>query len=241
MVFEHIEKLKREYTDKYVVVDESLPELRRFRGQTGTVRTVNMSGKALVEFDAYDNIGWYDIDVDYLKVIEKPLPKPEAPAKKAAPAKKESPAKKAPSELEKARASKDKPAATPAASAKAPAKTSDTSKMSVEEMLAAARAGDSGGSSAAAKPAAKATESKAAGDPKSMSVEEMLAAARAGDGGGGSAAPAAEPEAAPEPEPEPAAAAPEPEPEPEAPSEPQGDLPTDVDGMVEYCRRVDGS
>ncbi len=67
MVFEHIEKLKLEYTDKFVVVDERRPELRRFKGQTGTVRTVNMNGRALVEFDAYDNIGWYDIEIDYLR------------------------------------------------------------------------------------------------------------------------------------------------------------------------------
>ena len=53
MVFEHIEKLKREYTDKYVVVDLSRPELRRFEGQTGVIKTVNMNGNALVEFDGF--------------------------------------------------------------------------------------------------------------------------------------------------------------------------------------------
>ena len=42
MIFDHIEKLKKEITDKYVVVDESRPELRRFRGLTGAVKTVNM-------------------------------------------------------------------------------------------------------------------------------------------------------------------------------------------------------
>ena len=47
MVFDQIERLKHEYTDKFVVVDERRPELRRFRGLTGTVRTVNMSGRAL--------------------------------------------------------------------------------------------------------------------------------------------------------------------------------------------------
>ena len=95
MVFEQIEKLKRQYTDKYVIVDDSLPELRRFKGLTGTVKTVNMSGRALVEFDGLNNIGWYDIELDYLKVIDQPLPKPEEqPAKKAdKPAKAEAPAK----------------------------------------------------------------------------------------------------------------------------------------------------
>ena len=92
MVFDHIEKLKREYTDKYVVVDNTQPELQRFDGQTGIVRTVNMNGKALVEFDAFENIGWFDIGLDFLKVIDAPLPKEE---KKAAPAKKKPAAKAA--------------------------------------------------------------------------------------------------------------------------------------------------
>ena len=93
MVFEHIEKLKQEYTDKYVIVDDSRPELRRFVGATGTVRTVNMSGRALVEFDAYDNIGWYDIDIDFLRIIEKPIVK-EEPKAAAKPAEKAKPAAK---------------------------------------------------------------------------------------------------------------------------------------------------
>ena len=73
MVFERIEELKHDYTDKYVVVDDLRPELRRFRGLTGTVKTVNMNGQALVEFDGRNNIGWYDIDIDFIKVIESPL------------------------------------------------------------------------------------------------------------------------------------------------------------------------
>ena len=40
-----------------------------------------MSGQALVEFDVYDNIGWYDIDVDFLKIVEKPVVKEEPKAK----------------------------------------------------------------------------------------------------------------------------------------------------------------
>ena len=73
MVFEHIENLKRAYTDKLVVVAEDRPELGRFQGQTGTVRTVNMSGRALVEFDGNQNIGWFDIDVDFLKLVDEPV------------------------------------------------------------------------------------------------------------------------------------------------------------------------
>ena len=189
MVFEQIEQLKQQYTDKYVVVDEQRPELRRFRGRTGTVRTVNMSGRALVEFEGDNNIGWYDIDLDFLKVIDAPLPKPE----KAKPKQEAKPAPKA----EKA----GKPAAPgkPAATGKPAA-----GKMSVEEMLAAARVGGKAGAAPAGKapagkapatkaaPAAEKAEAKPAKKPGAMSVEEMLAAARAEkDGGGAKSAPAA--------------------------------------------------
>ena len=84
------EKLKRDYTDKYVVVDATRPELHRFRNFTGFVKTVNMNGRALVEFGEDNNIGWYDIELDFLKVVDKPEPKePEAKAAKASPVKKE--------------------------------------------------------------------------------------------------------------------------------------------------------
>ena len=180
MVFQQIEKLKREYTDKYVLVDESRPELRRFAGMTGTVKTVNMSGRALVEFDAYNNIGWYDIDVAYLKVVDQPLPKPEEkPAKKA---EKAAPAAKA-----------EKPAAAaPAAKAAAPA------GKSMADILAAARGGAkpaAGAAPAAPKAEKPAVEKPAAsaGDAKKMSVAEMIAAAK----GGKPAAPKVEAAAAP--------------------------------------------
>ena len=174
MVFEHIEKLKLEYTDKYVVVDENRPELGRFKGITGTVRTVNMSGRALVEFDAYDNTGWYDIDIDFLKVIDQPLPKPEAqPAKKAAAKPAAKKAAKAPSELEKAR------------SAKPAAKTGGG--MSVSDVLAAARGDKGQASGTTAKPAS----AKAKVDSKSMSVADVMAAARSKKGGATAAVPSA--------------------------------------------------
>ena len=101
MFTDQIEKMKRDYTDKYVVVDGTRPELARFRDVVGRVKTVNMSGRALVEFDDYHvNIGWYDIDPEFLKVVDKPPPKaPKTEAKKAAP-------KAAP-------AAKEKPAAKP--------------------------------------------------------------------------------------------------------------------------------
>lgn len=136
-MFDQIEKLKREFTDKYVVVDERLPELHRFKGKTGLIKTVNMSGKALVSFDGDNNIAWYDIGLDFLKIVPKPEPKAEEekPAKKAAPAAK-------PAEAKEAAAPKPA-AAAPAAGEK---------KMSVAEMLRAAKAG--GAAPAAAAPAA---------------------------------------------------------------------------------------
>ncbi len=122
MIFEHIEKLKKQYTDKYVVVDEGRPELKRFRGLTGTVKTVNMSGRALVEFDGYSNIGWYDIDPVFLKVVDAPPPKPvEAKKEKAAAPKAEKAAPAAaPAKDAVAKAAPAKPApAKPAAAARA--------------------------------------------------------------------------------------------------------------------------
>jgi len=93
------EQLKKEWTDKYVVVDAGAPELKRFSGLTGTVRTINMNGRALVEFDGPVDISWYDIDPSYLKVVSEPLKKnaPEKHEKPAAAAAAPKPAAVAPS------------------------------------------------------------------------------------------------------------------------------------------------
>src|SRR5262245_10743080 len=160
MIFEHIEKLKKQYTDKYVVVDDSQPELTRFRGLTGAVKTVNMSGRALVEFDGYNNIGWYDIDPAYLRVVPAPAPKPvEGKKDKAAAPKAETP--KAPAAAAKPVGEKKAPAAKPAAAAPA--------GKSVAEILAAARkpAGAATAPAAEAKPPA--APAKVAAGGKGMS------------------------------------------------------------------------
>lgn len=134
-MFDQIEKLKREYTDKYVVVDASRPELQRFKNMTGQVKTVNMSGRALVRFDGGDNnIGWFDINPEFLKFVPKPEPKPEE----------EKHAKPKP-------AAAAKPVAAPAA-AKPAAATGDK-KPSVAEMLRAQAAAKAGGAAPAAAPA----------------------------------------------------------------------------------------
>ncbi len=135
---EQIEQMKREFTDKYVLVDTTRPELARFRDVVGRVKTVNMNGRALVEFDEYHlNIGWYDIAPEYLKVVDKPPPKVAKPeAKKAAP--KSAPAAKKPAD--------EVPAATGAPPVKA------GGKPSVADILAAARGGKPGAAPAAKAP-----------------------------------------------------------------------------------------
>jgi hypothetical protein len=114
------ERLKKELTDKWVVVAANAPELKRFANLTGKVKTVNMSCRALVEFDGPVDIGWYDIDTSYLTVVDAPQPKKaaahaEKPAAKKAPAPAAAPAAGGGSPLDKIRAASAKPAAAPAA------------------------------------------------------------------------------------------------------------------------------
>jgi hypothetical protein len=158
MVFQHIENLQQEYTDKHVVVNEEQPELKRFKGMTGIVRTVNMNGRALVEFDGDNNIGWYDIDIDFIRVIDEPV-SDDTPVKEPPAARKEEKEDKAPSELKKARKDKDR------------------AEMSVDEILAAAKEDAESGA------VAETAEEPAAADSSAMSVDDILAAAR-GDAGG---------------------------------------------------------
>ena len=88
MTFEQVEQAKIDYTDKYVSLVGDAPEYARFAGLVGQVKTVNMSGRALVEWlDHQRDIGWYDIDLDFLRVVEKPPePEPEKPKRAAKPA-----------------------------------------------------------------------------------------------------------------------------------------------------------
>ena len=74
MALDQIDRIIRDYTDKYVSVTDAPPSLARFQGLVGQVKTVNMNGRALVEFLNYhQNIGWYDIDLDYLRIVDKPV------------------------------------------------------------------------------------------------------------------------------------------------------------------------
>ena len=199
MVFEHIENLKRIYTDQLVVVDDNRAELGRFQGLTGTVKTVNMSGRALVEFDGNNNIGWYDIDVDFLKLVDEPVHETETVSTPVPPAEPAAPAAEA-----------SAPEAAPAEAA-APAKV-DPSKMSVEDMLAAARASAAGEAAPAAAPAEPAAEEAAAPAAETAAeeapVEEPSEAPASGGGDAGDAQALKDA--------------------------------GDVDGMLQYCHSVDG-
>jgi hypothetical protein len=211
MPFDQVERLKKEYTDKYVEVDGTVPELRRFQGLTGVVKTVNMGGRALVQFDHPVDISWYDIEPSYLKVVDKPVKK-AAPAehaaagetKAAAKAPAAKPAGKSP--LEMARAQGAAGAAKPAAAAAAPAAGGKPlSKIELARMQAAGVAAKTAAPPAAEK---KAPAAAAGGKPLSKLEQARLQ----GAAGAAKAAPAA---AAPTP-PAPSAAAPSPAAPPKA-------------------------
>ena len=183
MSFETVERLKRDFTDKWVTVDAGTPELKRFVGLSGRIKTINMNGRALVQFDGPVDISWYDIDLSYLKVIEAPLPKKVA-EKHAEPAAK-------------------KPAAAPAAAAAAPGAAKKSPIEIMREAAAAKAAAAAGGTAAPAAPAAKKS-------PIEIIREAAAAKAAAAAAAGGAAAtpaPAAAPVAAAEPAPAPAPAA----------------------------------
>lgn len=241
MVFpDTAESLKAQYTDKYVKVDPARPELARFRDVVGQVKTVNMNGRALVEFQDYHlNIGWYDIDLSCLTVVDKPAPKaaaekhaePKAAAKPAA-AKPAAPAagEKKLSPLELARM-QGAGGAKPAGGAE-PASGVAPAKKSTADILAAARGG------AAAAPAAKPASGEAKPAGAKPSTADILAAAR---GGKPAAAPAP---AAPTPPKAEAPAAPAPSPAPAAEPASGGIVRVDkssmtVQQMIEYCRAKD--
>ena len=223
-MFDVIERLKSEWTDKYVVINSSAPELARFAHATGTVKTVNMNGRCLVEFDQFNNTGWYDIDPAALKIVTEPLPKP------------------AEKEAAKPAASAKSTAAAKPAAAKPAAKAGGAGKPSTADILAAARAKASGGAAPAAKPAAAKpapAEKKSAppaGAGGKLSTAEILARARAAKAA--AAAPAAQDEAEAEAEPTVAEVA-APKPTAKKPAAAGGQLPTTTAEKVAWCRQHD--
>jgi hypothetical protein len=114
MSIELAEQLKEKLTDKFVLVDASVPELKRFANWTGKVKTVNMNCRALVEFDGPVDISWYDIDPAYLTVVDAPVKRaaPVPVAKAAVPAAKPAaPAGKSPLDAIRAQQAAAKPVA----------------------------------------------------------------------------------------------------------------------------------
>ena len=133
-----IEQTKRHYTDRYVSVDSQRPELARFAGLVGRVKTVNMSGRALVEWvDYHQNCGWYDIPVQDLKLVEKPTePEPAQAIKPPAAAVKKAASGLSPLEQLRQQAAAQKASATPAPQAN----PAGSGKPSTSDILAQLRA-----------------------------------------------------------------------------------------------------
>ena len=170
--FEQAELLKKQYTDKFVVVKSGVPELRRFTGLTGVVKTVNMSGRALVLFDGPADIGWYDIDPAFLTVVDAPQPKKKAeekPAKESPTAKSAPSAKPAAASTEKKVSPLDLIRQQGAAGAKPAAAAG--AKLSPLDLIRQQGAAKAGG--ATSKPAA-ASAPAAGGEGKKLSPIEMI-------------------------------------------------------------------
>ena len=66
---DQVERWKQQYTDSHVKVLELRPELRRFAGKIGRVVTVNMNGRALVQFDSPEDRTWYDLELAWLEIV----------------------------------------------------------------------------------------------------------------------------------------------------------------------------
>ncbi|MBN2021818.1 MAG: hypothetical protein JW809_03410 [Pirellulales bacterium] len=77
MIPERIDALRHEYTDRYVVVVPNGPNLARFHDKVGRVATITAEGRALVQFDGADRAR-YDLELDFLKVVDRPIPAPKA-------------------------------------------------------------------------------------------------------------------------------------------------------------------
>jgi hypothetical protein len=63
------EELRREWIDRYILVNPEYPELKRFEGIVGRVVTVNWNNKAVVDFQ---DGGWYDVTAssEYLTKLD---------------------------------------------------------------------------------------------------------------------------------------------------------------------------
>ncbi len=156
-LFDQVDLLQREWTDRFVQVDDSVAELKRFAGLTGQVKTVNMSGQALVEFDGPEDIGWYDIHPEFLTVVTGQATK-EQPV--------DTPADETPAAEQAVAATTSEPAAAPA----------DTSKLSPLEL---ARMQDASGNTAAPAAPSKSPAKETPGQTTPAETQDTAAAAPA--------------------------------------------------------------
>ena len=172
--FDDVDELKRQWTEKFVQVDDTRPELKRFAGRTGRVITVNMSGRAMVQFDD-DAWGWgrYDIALPFLKQVA------------------------APATAAKEKAEKHAAAEKPTADAAVTGEQKPTAKMSPIEMMRAKAAAKAAGE----KPAADAPPEPAAKPAGKMSPLEMIRAKAAAKAGQSETKPTEEPAASGETKP----------------------------------------
>lgn len=165
-LIDNAERLKKELTDKWVVVNSSTPELKRFANLTGKVKTVNMNCRALVEFDGPVDIGWYDIDTSFLTIVDAPKPKKAESHAEAKPAAKAAAAPSAAASGSGSPLDKIRAGAKPASAAPA------TGGSPLDKIRSAAKpAAPAGGSpldkirAAAAKPAAESGSGSETGTP----------------------------------------------------------------------------
>ena len=180
---DRIDRLRKEWGDKYVEADAGVPSLRRFAGKVGRVMTINMNGRALVQFTGTNDIGWYDIDLDRLRVVATPAHERQATA---GPAKPKAPPRDVHEAAEQnVRLASAEEAASELAEAvgEAPsAESKPTAKpLSTADILAAARAKKPAATGPAEKPDASTQPGGETTKPvaKKLSTEEILAAARA--------------------------------------------------------------
>lgn len=70
-----IEKLRQQYTNRYVIIPGAQPKYRRFRGRIGQVKTITMQGQALVGWVDSADRAWYAMELDALELLEEPAGK----------------------------------------------------------------------------------------------------------------------------------------------------------------------
>ncbi len=68
-----IQKLRQDYSNRYVVLESDRPESRRFQGRIGLVKTITMNCQALVEWVDSADRAWYAFDLDDLRLVDRPV------------------------------------------------------------------------------------------------------------------------------------------------------------------------